>query len=364
LSDFATILEQARPERPVCTPLLVAANLAVFIGLITSGDRLAIPPITTYLEWGAGYGPAISAGEYWRLVSAAFLHFSPLHLFFNMWALWDAGRPVERYYGSASFLLLYLMGAASAGLASAGWYGDAAVSGGASGAVFAVWGGLGAFLVVNLDAVPEEAQKRLAKSLLVFVAASLYFGATQPGIDNAAHFAGLIAGFFLALPLARRLDRDARLSLARAGTAMAGGLFMLAMFAPALPSWRHDWRDEVPARRALERFEAEDVRLGDVTGAVERVRAELLPAWRAVLGDLRHVSAPAGSRIADRLRHARRYAALRVQMYAAWLAGVRAGDALKVKQAGDLELALAEASYDYRRTFERDYTPRTPDQPL
>lgn len=67
---------------------------------------------------------------------------------------------------------------------------------------------------------------------------------------------------------------------------------------------------------------------------------------------------------ADRLRHARRYAALRVQMYATWLAGVRAGDALKVKQANDLDAALAEAPYDYRRTFARDYSPRPPDQPL
>ena len=97
----------AQPNIPV-TFGLAGLNIAIFAVMVFFGAGLWHSSSEVPLAWGANFGPATQDGQWWRLGSAMFLHFGLIHLAMNMLALWDAGRLVERMYGSVRFGLLYL----------------------------------------------------------------------------------------------------------------------------------------------------------------------------------------------------------------------------------------------------------------
>ncbi|MDQ6680875.1 MAG: rhomboid family intramembrane serine protease, partial [Pseudomonadota bacterium] len=130
------------PRLAPATTLLIAANVGVFLVMLGFGAGLWHAPNEVQLAWGANFGPATKDGQWWRLASAMFLHFGVLHLAMNMWALWDCGRLVERLFGSARFVVIYLGSGLAGNLVSLVTQGDRAVSGGASGAIFGVFGAL------------------------------------------------------------------------------------------------------------------------------------------------------------------------------------------------------------------------------
>jgi membrane associated rhomboid family serine protease len=137
---------------------------------------------------------AVAAGEYWRLWTVTLLHGSLLHLGFNMYALYLAGPIVERWYGSARFLLFYLMCAAGGSVASFVFGGDIP-SVGASGAIFGLFGIL---LAANRLHHPVDRQSRLlVRQLGMLILINIAFGFAVRGIDNAAHLGGLAAGLWL-----------------------------------------------------------------------------------------------------------------------------------------------------------------------
>ncbi len=137
---------------------------------------------------------AVAAGEYWRLWTVTLLHGSPLHLAFNMYALYLAGPVVERWYGSMRFLLIYLACAAAGSVASFVFGGDAP-SVGASGAIFGLFGLL---LAAGRVHHPVDRQSRaLVSQLGMLILINIAFGFAVTGIDNAAHLGGLAAGLWL-----------------------------------------------------------------------------------------------------------------------------------------------------------------------
>ncbi|MGH2477595.1 MAG: rhomboid family intramembrane serine protease [Candidatus Limnocylindrales bacterium] len=137
---------------------------------------------------------AVAAGEYWRLWTVTLLHGSLLHLGFNMYALYLAGPIVERWYGSARFLLFYLMCAAGGSVASF-VFGGNIPSVGASGAIFGLFGIL---LAANRLHHPVDRQSRLlVRQLGMLIVINIAFGFAVRGIDNAAHLGGLAAGLWL-----------------------------------------------------------------------------------------------------------------------------------------------------------------------
>jgi membrane associated rhomboid family serine protease len=138
---------------------------------------------------------AVAAGEYWRLWSVTLLHADPLHLAFNMYALYLAGTIVERWYGWSRFLLFYLACAAAGSTASFVFGGDAP-SVGASGAVFGLFGAL---LAAGRIHHPVDRESRgIMSQLLTLVIINIAFGFASGGsIDNAAHLGGLAAGLWL-----------------------------------------------------------------------------------------------------------------------------------------------------------------------
>src|SRR5207249_3684590 len=107
--------------------------------MILTGVSIFEPSIDDLLRWGADFGPSTTGGQWWRLLTSSFLHVGVVHLLANLVGLATFGPLVERLYGSAAFLALYIVGALTASLASVSWN-PVILSAGASGAIFAVVG--------------------------------------------------------------------------------------------------------------------------------------------------------------------------------------------------------------------------------
>jgi rhomboid protease GluP len=285
---FGLTLRTLTP-RGFVTEALVAANVLVFVVMVARGVAPMEPKIVDLIAWGAGYGPRTTGGEWWRLLTATFLHIGAIHLAFNMYVLWDAGRLVERIFGNAGFLVLYLSAGLAGSVASTLWS-PYVVSAGASGAVFGVYGGLLGFLVRERGSIPREALTKLQRGAVTFLGYNLLFGLSQKGIDMAAHLGGLGGGFVGGLVLAHPLDargasfRHAREAILAAGTAVA--IVAAAHFMPR----------SVDLQAELERYDAMETRaLGKYNDAIGELKAhrltaaqmadeidgDILPEWRA-----------------------------------------------------------------------------------
>jgi membrane associated rhomboid family serine protease len=136
----------------------------------------------------------LAEGEYWRLISPVLVHGSFIHLAVNMYALFIIGPIVETLYGAVRFVLIYLVCAAAGSAAS--FVMSPADSVGASGAIFGLFG-----VLLVADRLHKPALTRSARSLTmqigVLIAINLFIGFSIPGIDNAAHVGGLLAGAML-----------------------------------------------------------------------------------------------------------------------------------------------------------------------
>lgn len=143
------------------TRILIGLNVAVYAAELASGAGIYGDSgwifqkgalVTNGVELGGTLQPApggglipdsalvgVAHGEWWRLVTAAFLHYGPLHLGMNMLAVWWFGGPLEQALGRVRFLLLYLVSGV-AGSAGAILYSPNSVTVGASGAIFGILG--------------------------------------------------------------------------------------------------------------------------------------------------------------------------------------------------------------------------------
>jgi membrane associated rhomboid family serine protease len=144
--------------------------------------------------------------EYWRFFTALFLHGGFIHLFFNVFALYILGPPLERSIGTMRFVVCYLVsgiasGAGVAGLSLIGLVQPAQLIG-ASGSIMGIVGAWAGFLMRHRHA--PHARQRLANVAMI-VAIQIVFDLSTPQVSMAAHLCGLIAGFFLGLILAPRL---------------------------------------------------------------------------------------------------------------------------------------------------------------
>ena len=173
--------------------LIIAANFVVFV-LLSLGGRTESGQYL--LQHGAMYPPyVLGEGQYYRLFTSMFLHFGLQHLVYNMLLLLFLGDILERECGKVRYLIIYLAGGLAGNLLSlfmAVRSGSQAVSAGASGAVFAVIGGLLAILLLR-GRIRGVSGKRLALMAVLTVADGL----TQTGIDNYAHIGGLLGGFLV-----------------------------------------------------------------------------------------------------------------------------------------------------------------------
>jgi len=223
---------RARSLTPWLTRALTFANVAVFAVMALAGVDVLRPPPLEYIDWGSNFAPLTADGEWWRLVTATFLHFGPLHLLFNAWALWSIGSLVERLFGHARFGSIYMLAGLVGGLASVAWN-PLVNSAGASGAIFGLIGAQLAFFTRGGHRLPTELVRAQRNSTLAFIAYSVTFGFIVPGMDNAAHLGGLATGFVTGWLLARPLGVKVSRSQAQASV-----LWTIAVAAARLAAGR------------------------------------------------------------------------------------------------------------------------------
>ncbi len=190
-------MNQVREQHPYITPVNVTFAVlcaVVYVVLECMGDTTSGSFMATH---GALYPPAVVLdGQWYRLLTAAFLHFGLPHLLNNLILLICLGSYLERAYGRIRFIILYLLcaiGGNAVSLVTMLRTGEFAVAGGASGVVF---GMMGALIVVVLSHRGHYRELPLRR-LLVMVVLCLYFGFASSGVDNAAHIGGLVIGFAL-----------------------------------------------------------------------------------------------------------------------------------------------------------------------
>ena len=200
-------LRQFTPYAPV-TPILMLLNVGVFAAMAVAGARPWNPSTETLLAWGANHGPTAFGGEWWQLFTAAFLHSGLPHLVLNMACLLVAGSLCERLIGGPGFLLMYLASALAGSLTSVAWS-PLAVSVGASGAVFGVFGANFAATLRAAETIPLTLLRRLQTEAVKLLAINFAVGFFSPNIDVAAHVGGLACGFVAGFILGHPLRPDA-----------------------------------------------------------------------------------------------------------------------------------------------------------
>jgi membrane associated rhomboid family serine protease len=127
------------------------------------------------VTWGANFGPLTVNGQWWRLLTATFVHFNLFHLLLNMWALWNVGRLCERVFGRLTFVFLYFASAVLASLSSIAWNPDLS-SVGASGPIFGILGAFLAFFLNPQNRVPATIARRHWISTSAFAVFNLVSG--------------------------------------------------------------------------------------------------------------------------------------------------------------------------------------------
>lgn len=187
-------MEEFRKEP--ATIILIILNVLVFLAVEFTGFS---QNTVHMLNWGAAYTPSIvEDGEMYRLFTSMFLHFGTEHLVNNMLVLFVLGSRLERVIGSLRFFVIYFLGGLAGNVVSLLYdlgQGEGAVSAGASGAVFAVMGGMIFVVLLNKGRLEDLSTRQI----LVLAVFSLYFGFASSGVDNAAHLGGFLTGFVIAV---------------------------------------------------------------------------------------------------------------------------------------------------------------------
>ncbi len=185
---------------PVSTPRLVYVLLAVNVAVFLYYFSLpAVEQVRFLVRWGK-VNDAITSGEYYRLFTAMFLHLNLSHILLNGMALYFFGRDVETLFGSLRFAVIYVLGGLSGSLAS--FVFTDALSVGASGAIFAIFGAELVYLYRHRH-LHGPSGRKLFSRLLTFMFLDLALGVLSSSgvgnfrIDNAGHIGGLVGGVVL-----------------------------------------------------------------------------------------------------------------------------------------------------------------------
>jgi len=233
------------------TYLLVGINCGVFLAMLFSGVSAWDPTVDQLMHWGAdNAGNVQFYGEWWRILTAMFVHVGILHLATNMWCLWNLGLLAEPLMGWAGLLAAYVLTGAAGNLLSTwhGWMWPIRENGavlfpagaGASGAVFGIAGVLIVLLKSKRLPVPAYELKRLRRSVIYFAAINLVIGYSinfggdlfHGGIliDNWAHIGGFSCGLLFAAPLVPRIGSPRGVFVTRMRLAVAGIVILLVLF--------------------------------------------------------------------------------------------------------------------------------------
>ena len=184
------------PHARFTTTMILLINFGLFAATVLYSMRLGNSEAFlgldghTLLDFGAKRGDAIQLGQWWRLITAGFLHGGILHLLMNSWVLFDLGAQVEEIYGAARLIVIYFLATVFGFYASTLW--TAGLSVGASAGLFGL---IGAMIALGMRH-QSPAGAAIRGLYIRWAIYGLVLG-FLPGlhIDNAAHLGGLAAGF-------------------------------------------------------------------------------------------------------------------------------------------------------------------------
>ncbi|MEV6334464.1 rhomboid family intramembrane serine protease [Nocardia vinacea] len=182
--------QTTRTPIPYVTYALIALNTIVFA--VTAGQSKSLVENTghsaLYLDWVL-YPPAVADGQYVRLIGSGFLHYGPIHLLLNMFALYVVGRSIEPVLGRVRYLVVYLVSLLG-GSAAVMVFARDSLTAGASCAVYGLFGAI-TVILIRVRQNPNQ--------MLILIGINVFISFSLPGISLAGHLGGLAAGTLAAL---------------------------------------------------------------------------------------------------------------------------------------------------------------------
>lgn len=189
LKDAKQAEEVFAEKTPYITYGLIALNVIIFLLMYIFGN--GSEDTLTLIKFGALSKVLVELGDYYRLLSSAFLHIGFLHLLCNMYALYILGKDIEGYFGRAKYIFIYIISALVGSFVSIIFMDDYVVSAGASGAIFGLMGAL-LYFGYNYRVTLNNAINR---QIIPVIVINLLFGFLSTGVNNFAHLGGLLGGY-------------------------------------------------------------------------------------------------------------------------------------------------------------------------
>jgi rhomboid protease GluP len=253
--DYASAQPRERHHRdfPVWDPrsapgtyVLLGINVAVFLWMVSHGVSAKMPTDRQLVHYGANVTWLVLHGEWWRLLTAMFVHVGWIHIASNMWCLWNLGILGEPLIGPWGIVAVYVITGAAGNLLSMGrnvlaynlshdHYYLLIPGAGASGAVFGIAGILIVLLSNRKLPFPWEELRRLRSSVVKFALINLMIGLGTVvipmgiSIDNSAHIGGFLSGLALGVPLVPRMTAGRERYFERQRLTFAAACVLLAL---------------------------------------------------------------------------------------------------------------------------------------
>jgi membrane associated rhomboid family serine protease len=175
----------ARTSAPYVTYALIAINVVIYAITAAQSKNLMDNQLGSalFLDWVL-WAPAVAAGEWWRVLGSGFLHYGPIHLALNMFALYVVGRDAELVLGRLRYLAVYSVSLLG-GSAGVMLFAQNTMTAGASGAVYGLFGAI-TIILLRLRQNPNQ--------MLIIIGINVFISLSLPGISLWGHLGGLAAG--------------------------------------------------------------------------------------------------------------------------------------------------------------------------
>jgi len=239
------------PRSAPGTYLLLTINIVVYLWMVTHGVDPRMPTEGNLIHYGANVTWLVLHGQWYRLLTATFVHVGLLHVATNMWCLWNLGLLGEPLLGPYGMVAVYMLTGIAGNLLSMAtniyyslWSNNPNYlfipGAGASGAVFGIAGILIVLLSNRALPFPWEELRRLRSSVIKFAAINLVIGLSTIvvnvgiRIDNSAHMGGFLSGLALGVPLIPRMTAGRVRYLRRQKYTFAAACLVLALFGYAI----------------------------------------------------------------------------------------------------------------------------------
>ncbi len=199
LSQPENIQHEAPPSRleeyfgklPLSIYIIILNSLYYLLMLMLEGSE-------GMWKLGGLHFALITEGEYYRFITAYFLHANELHILMNMFSLFMVGPFIEGIFGKLNFFVLYMVTGLVSALSSY-FISSEIMSVGASGAIYGIVGGFTIFLIIYKNELKMDVRRRLLINLFIVIGLNLSIGLIFSGLrwDNAGHIGGLLSGVLI-----------------------------------------------------------------------------------------------------------------------------------------------------------------------